>query len=118
MSGDPTGAIKDLKERPGKDLAIFGSSQLTTRLLEAGLVDELRIMVAPTLLARGQQVFRGLQDHVSLTLLRTTTFGSGNVLLCYRPLVDEARVERRHRAPCKTVAACAFSGPGARPPAT
>ncbi|MGE5138899.1 MAG: dihydrofolate reductase family protein, partial [Rudaea sp.] len=41
------GEVAELKRQPGKDLAIFGSSDLTVSLMEAGLVDELRIMVNP-----------------------------------------------------------------------
>ena len=39
--------VSKLKQQPGKDLAIFGSSDLAVTLLEMGLLDELRIMVNP-----------------------------------------------------------------------
>ena len=54
-------------------------------LLERGLVDELRVMVNPILLRAGKTLFTGLKDRLPLTLTRTTTFSSGNVLLHYRP---------------------------------
>jgi len=47
--------------------------------------DELRVIVNPILLGAGHSLFTGLKDRVQLELLRTTTFRSGNVLLCYRP---------------------------------
>jgi dihydrofolate reductase len=78
-------AISELKQQPGKDLAVFGSSNFTVSLLERGLVDELRVMVNPILLGAGKSLFTGLADRVPLTLQKTTTFSSGNVLLSYRP---------------------------------
>jgi dihydrofolate reductase len=77
--------IAKLKQQPGKDLAIFGSSDLTVSLMQAGLVDEFRIMVNPVVLGGGKRLFEGLHDRAKLKLLRTRTFKSGNVLLYYRP---------------------------------
>lgn len=85
VTADVAGAVAGLKRQPGGPLALFGSSTLTTELLTAGLVDEVRIMVSPVLLGAGTSLFAGLGGGVPLDLLRVTTFRSGNVLLCYRP---------------------------------
>jgi dihydrofolate reductase len=77
--------VKELKERPGKEIAMFGSVRLTASLLELGLVDELRVMVFPILVGEGVSMFSTLNGRVPLELWRTTTFRSGNVLLVYRP---------------------------------
>ncbi|MDA3626496.1 dihydrofolate reductase family protein [Saccharopolyspora oryzae] len=82
---DIAGTIKDLKQQPGKEIALFGSVQLTASLLELGLVDELRVIVFPVLLGEGVSAFSTLSGQVQLELWRTTTFRSGNVLLVYRP---------------------------------
>lgn len=81
--------VSKLKQQPGKDLAIFGSSDLTVSLLEMGLVDELRIMVNPVVLGSGKALFHGIHDKLNLKLLKTKTFGSGNVLLYYQPATEE-----------------------------
>ena len=78
--------LSRLKQQQGGDLAIFGSSDLTVSLLEMGLVDELRIMVNPVVLGSGKRLFEGIHDRLKLRLLKTKTFGSGNVLLYYQPL--------------------------------
>jgi dihydrofolate reductase len=88
IKGDEADAISELKRRPGKYLAIFGSPSLTVSLLERGLVDELRVMVHPILLGAGKSLFRTLKDRVPVKLQWTTTFSSGNVLLSYRPAGD------------------------------
>ena len=85
VRGDAAEEVAKLKQQPGKDLAIFGSADLTTSLLQAGLVDELRIMVNPVVLGNGKPLFAGLRDHVNLKLVNSRVFRSGNVLLCYQP---------------------------------
>ena len=64
-------------------------SFLTASLLQMGLVDELRLMVNPVILGNGTPVFKGIREKLSLKLLRTQTFRSGNVLLCYQPVYKE-----------------------------
>jgi dihydrofolate reductase len=86
ISGDVSAAVTELRGRPGKDIAVFGSSNLTASLLDQNLVDELRVMVHPVLLGGGHSLLAGLSRRVHLELQRTTTFRSGNVLLCYRPI--------------------------------
>ena len=74
--------LAELKRQPGKDLAIFGSSNLTASLLRLGLVDELRIMVSPVLVGRGTPLFQGA-DVTGLTWREVRSFELGNVLLVY-----------------------------------
>ena len=76
--------ISKLKQGPGKEIAIFGSSDLAVSLAEMGLVDEYRIMVNPVILGEGKPLFKGA-DKLSLKLIKTRTFKSGNVLLYYQP---------------------------------
>lgn len=86
VTTDPVVKIDELKRQPGDgDLALFGSSTFTASLLEAGVVDEVRVMVHPVLLGAGESLFAGLADRVALRLARTITFRNGNVLLCFTP---------------------------------
>jgi dihydrofolate reductase len=87
---DAAEAIRKLKEEDGKDLAVYGSPTLTASLLEQGVVDELRVMVHPILLGGGRSLFATLSRRVPVSLVRTSTFSSGNVLLVYRPCADRA----------------------------
>jgi dihydrofolate reductase len=86
VKGDVAETISELKQQPGKDLALFGSPTLTAALIEQGLVDELRVMVHPILLGAGKSLFAALLRRVPVELQRTTVFHSGNVLLVYRPV--------------------------------
>jgi dihydrofolate reductase len=74
-----------LKQQPGKDMLIMGSSALTVSLIGMGLVDEVRVMVSPVVLGDGKSLFRTATGRISLSLLDAKPFRSGNVLLRYRP---------------------------------
>lgn len=76
--------ITQLKQQQGKDVAIFGSSDLAASLLRMGLLDELRVMVNPVVLGSGKRLFEGFNQKLSLKLLNTKPFTSGNVLLTYQ----------------------------------
>src|SRR5437762_996237 len=77
--------ISKLKEQSGKDIAIFGSSDLTVSLAKQGLVDEYRIMLNPIVLGSGKRLLEGLDQKLDLKLVKTRTFKNGNVLLYYQP---------------------------------
>jgi dihydrofolate reductase len=86
LKDDVGGELTTLKQQPGKDIAILGSSDLTVSLLRIGLIDELRIMVNPVVLGSGKSVFRTAGERISLKLVKSRPFSSGNVLLYYQPV--------------------------------
>lgn len=60
--------VAALKQEPGRDIGVHGSVALTQSLLEAGLVDELRLVVAPALAFRGRKLFdAGRPTRLALT---------------------------------------------------
>jgi dihydrofolate reductase len=78
--------ITALKQQPGKDLAVFGSANLLSTLIQLDLIDEHRLLVNPVILGRGTPLFQGIQNRLSLKLLSTRQFRNGNVLLVYQPV--------------------------------
>ena len=52
--------IERLSSEVEGDIAIFGSSELATSLLRAGLIDEIRILIHPVLLGRGRSLLHGV----------------------------------------------------------
>jgi dihydrofolate reductase len=80
VTGDPAATIRELKQRDGKDLWLWGSLTLMRSLLDAGVVDEVRMMVCPVTLGRGTRVFTDRRD---LTLIEATGFDNGLLLLRY-----------------------------------
>lgn len=79
--------IQNLKMQPGKDMAIFGSANLISSLMD--VIDEHRLMVNPILLRRGNPLFKHTGDRAKLRLSGARTFDSGNVLLSYEPVKEQ-----------------------------
>jgi dihydrofolate reductase len=50
-------AVRALLDRPGRELQVHGSARLGNALLGAGLVDAVRLVVAPTVLGQGRRLF-------------------------------------------------------------
>ena len=77
--------IAALKQSAGRDILVFGSHTLWNHLLEAGLVDELHLMVGAVVLGGGTPAFVR-PAAAPLRLLGTRTWeGSSNTLLTYAP---------------------------------
>jgi dihydrofolate reductase len=53
LNDDPRTIVKDLKDRPGRDIWLFGGGVLCRSLLDAGLVDTVEVAVMPVLLGEG-----------------------------------------------------------------
>jgi dihydrofolate reductase len=85
VRGEATEHMPTIKAAAGKELLVIGSAHLTASLAQAGVLDELRVMVCPIVLGQGRSLFEDLKDRVSLTLLRVRRFESGNLVLTYRP---------------------------------
>ena len=64
---------------------IFGSGNLVNTLMEHDLIDEYRLMVFPVIVGKGKQLFGDGIDTKVLELVGTEMFGSGVVVLTYRP---------------------------------
>ena len=84
ISHDAPAQLTKLKEQPGKDIIMPGSSRLAASLLDGGVLDELRIMVNPVVLGSGDPALAGAARS-SLELVQVRQFASGNVLLTYHP---------------------------------
>ncbi len=76
--------VRKLKKQPGKDMAIFGSSDLCLELIENDLIDEYRIMVAPVVLGEGKRLFQGIEKRLSFKLVKTKIMKTGVVMLHYQ----------------------------------
>ncbi|HEV2362000.1 MAG TPA: dihydrofolate reductase family protein [Acidimicrobiales bacterium] len=83
VDGGLAEVVSELKGRPGGDIGVHGSVALAQSLLELGLVDELRLVVAPAVQMHGRKLFeRGLPKRLSLD--RNATSPTGYLLLDFR----------------------------------
>ncbi|MCP2255969.1 Dihydrofolate reductase [Prauserella aidingensis] len=85
LAGDPVQAVSELRSRPGRELQIHGSARLGDTLLSAGLVDVLRLAVAPTVLRTGRRFMSGHGAACGLRLVRHEATPKGLLLLEYEP---------------------------------
>jgi dihydrofolate reductase len=79
---DAEARVKELKSRADGDILTFGSRTLWNGLLQAGLVDELHLIVGATGLGSGTPIFTGVVGGLKLEEVRRLD-GSDNVLLRY-----------------------------------
>ena len=62
VKGKPAEVIASLKSKNGKDIALGGGPRLAQSLLAENLVDELLIMVMPSIVGRGKPLFRTIDE--------------------------------------------------------
>jgi dihydrofolate reductase len=83
--------VDDLKRQPGADIGVHGSIALAQSLLNANLVDELRLVIAPALQARGRRLFDGSSPK-RLSPTRSITSPTGYLLVDFQ-VRNETRPE-------------------------
>jgi dihydrofolate reductase len=79
ISGDVAAEIADLKERTEGSILVAGSGALVATLLDADLVDELHLMVFPTVLGRGKRLFPDGINRLKMALAEYKQVGSDGV---------------------------------------
>jgi dihydrofolate reductase len=72
-----------LKQQTGKNIYLVGGARTTGSLLNAGLVDELRLLVYPLIAGEGLLLFEPIQQRVGLSLRKAEQQADGRVSLIY-----------------------------------
>src|SRR5215211_7322480 len=80
LSGDPVEKVTALKQEDGKDIVLTGSIRLAHTMIEAGLVDEYRLFVYPTVQGHGRRLFPDGYEISRLRLLASKALQSGITL--------------------------------------
>lgn len=83
---DAISELGKLKEQGERPMYIFGSGKLTESLLNAGLIDEIRLCVAPVILGKGRRLFAEGNATRNLKILESRSIQSGGVILRYEVL--------------------------------
>ncbi|MBB4935167.1 dihydrofolate reductase [Lipingzhangella halophila] len=84
LRGDPTRAIREFTELPGRELQVHGSARLGNTLLSEGLIDTLRLVVAPVVIGSGRRLLPHPNAATGLRLVRHEATAQGLLLLEYR----------------------------------
>ena len=73
-----------LKRELGEAVYVAGGPGLVATLMNAGLIDELRLIVQPVLLGGGMPLFRGVQRRRALKFVAAAPGAGGRVNMTYR----------------------------------
>lgn len=83
IEGDLVDFVRELKSRPGGDIGVHASISVAQTLLGAGVVDELKLIVAPAVAGVGRKLLDGLPP-IRLELIRGVISPMGYPILDYR----------------------------------
>jgi dihydrofolate reductase len=84
LGGDVVEGVRRLRSTEGPDLIVFGSSTLTSLLLDDGMVDEVVLLVYPVLLGRGKRILSDRVGARELALVSTKATPTGVLINRYR----------------------------------
>jgi len=80
---DAASEIARLKDADGGPMFVFGSGTLSESLMNAGLFDDVRLCVAPTILGKGRHLFTDANTPRNFKLLEAKPLENGGVVLRY-----------------------------------
>ncbi len=83
LSGDVAAQVAELKSQPGREIQIHGSGSLGGSILAAGLVDELRLMIAPVIVSDGRRFLPAGCGAAGLRLIRNESTPAGVAVHAY-----------------------------------
>lgn len=77
--------LRKVKQGDGPDLVIQGSSTVYPQLLEAGLLDELTLMISPVVLGQGKRLFGDGTPPRTLKMTSHKVSDAGTIIATYQP---------------------------------
>lgn len=81
LAGDVVAQVAELKARPGGELQLHGSARLAQSLLAATLIDEIRLVITPTILGQGRRLFPDEGPALGMRVSEHTTTPGGLTIL-------------------------------------
>jgi dihydrofolate reductase len=89
LQGDLIEEVTKIKAQDGKDILQYGFGSVTTQLIRAGLLDEVRFWIVPVL-EGAESLTTPLKDFkASFELVDTKVMKSGVIIASYRPKAAE-----------------------------
>ena len=93
LSGDIADQVAELKAQPGGELQLHGSARLSQTLLAAGLIDEIRLVITPTVLGQGRRLFASEGPAVGMRVIENSTTPGGLTILVLEKTADDAEFD-------------------------
>lgn len=83
IAGDLLDFVRDLKSKPGGEIAVMGGVSLARQLFFAGLLEELTLITHPVVAGRGKRMFEPTDPVTRLELKKSFSTSKGNVISVY-----------------------------------
>jgi dihydrofolate reductase len=77
--------ITQLKNQDGSDIIAYGGADFVSDLVKHQLIDDFHLFINPAIIGSGMTIFRDLDHQQNLTLVKSTSFDCGIVVLHYMP---------------------------------
>jgi dihydrofolate reductase len=81
LGGDVVARVAELTAQPGDELQLHGSARLAQSLMAAGLLDEIRLVVTPTILGQGRRLFPDTGPALGMRVVEHSTTPGGLTIL-------------------------------------
>lgn len=75
--------IKNIKNKEGNDIIVYGGGTFVSALLHAGLIDELHLFINPAAIGKGMSIFQESEMYQQFNLVKSQAFDCGIVVLNY-----------------------------------
>ena len=85
IEGDLAEFVEELRNQPGGEIGVHASISLARSMLAAGLIDELKLVIAPAIAGAGRRLLDGV-PATRLELIDTESSPSGHLIAAYRVL--------------------------------
>lgn len=92
IDGDLVEFVRQLKQQPGGDIGVHASISVVQALIAGGVVDELRLKIAPVIAGDGRRLLDGLAS-IPLELIGSEISATGYLILDYRVVDPEMVIE-------------------------
>jgi riboflavin biosynthesis pyrimidine reductase len=83
LGGGLVDFVRDLRRQRGGDVGVHASISVAQALLAVGVVDELRLVIAPRIVGRGRRLLDGVPP-IELASIRSEASPTGYLLADYR----------------------------------
>lgn len=85
VTSDIANKVTEIKNKPGKDIWLYGGANLIKTFIQLDLIDIYKISVHPIVLGSGKPLFEDLKNRIKLKLIGNKVFKSGVIELTYKP---------------------------------
>lgn len=75
--------VNEIKNRPGKNIWLYGGANLISEFINLQLVDTYLLAIFPVVLGSGKPLFSNITNRINLSLKHVETSASGVILLEY-----------------------------------